>query len=371
MILESFKSFLHLSYLLSKTHLRERRRWHSASGEFQRVFYGHDHIPSPTENASGGIIKCQDLSALFPNTPKDANILYLVSSALPMFPSVMVRYAKRSGVKIVVNQNGVAFPAYHGHRCETINRPRRELLKMADYVIYQSQFGMESSNRFLLNYNGPSSVMHNPVNTSVFVPSSRKRDLRHPVLLMAGSHRHEYRVKSALQVLAQLRNGQLDARLRIAGRLAWDPSVEKCKEELLFLSDQLGVRSAVEICGEYGQNDAGALFHGADVLLHTQYMDCCPRLVVEAMACGLPVVYSASGGVPELVGDDAGIGIPVQKDWNCINVPDPVQMADGVVRVLESYEKYSVMARKRAVEQFDVVHWLDKHREIFSSVMKS
>lgn len=335
------------------------------------VFYGHDHIPRLTENASGGIIKCQDLSTLFPNTPKGANILYLVSSALPMFPSAMVRYAKRNGVKVIVNQNGVAFPAYHGHRCEIINRPRRQLLEMADYVIYQSRYSLESSNRFLGNYKGPSTVLHNPVNTSIFIPCLRKRDLKRPVLLLAGSHRHEYRVKTAIQVLAQLRNGQLDARLRIAGRLAWNLSVEKCKEGLLSMCDQLGVLSAVEICGEYGQNDAGALFHGADILLHTQYMDCCPRLVVEAMACGLPVVYSASGGVPELVGEDAGIGIPVQKDWNCINVPDPVQMADGVVRVLESYEKHSVMARKRAVKQFDVVHWLDKHREIFSSVMKA
>ena len=53
----------------------------------------------------------------------------------------------------------------------------------------------------------------------------------------------------------------------------------------------------------------------ADLLLHTKYNDPCPTVVLEAMASGLPVVYSASGGVPELVGEEAGVGIPAPFDW--------------------------------------------------------
>ena len=48
------------------------------------------------------------------------------------------------------------------------------------------------------------------------------------------------------------------------------------------------------------------LMRRAHLLLHTKVKDPCPSAVIEAMACGLPVVYPASGGTVELVGDEAG-----------------------------------------------------------------
>ena len=368
-MLDRLKSFLHLTYLEARACIKEGRRVYSPGGPEPRLYYGHDHVPGREEKSSGGMVKYQDLSVRFPNTVNGANIVYLVSSALPLFPEYVLRKAKVCGVKIVINQNGVAFPAYHAERCEIINGPRRRLMQMADYVIYQSDFSRIASDKYLCACNAPSIVLHNPVDTEVFVPAGRYVKGREMVLLLAGSHRHEYRISTALEVLSVLRRQRVPAVLRIAGNLAWDKE-EKCRESVKALAEKLGIEGFVKIEGSYTQNQAVKVLQDCDILVHTQYMDCCPRLVVEAMACGKPVIYSASGGVTELVGKEAGIGVSVSMDWNKIQTCHPSLMAEACVKVMDNYESYSGCARKRAVDRFDVSWWRKKHSEIFDAMLR-
>jgi glycosyltransferase involved in cell wall biosynthesis len=107
----------------------------------------------------------------------------------------------------------------------------------------------------------------------------------------------------------------------------------------------------------------------ADILLHTKYNDPCPGLVLEAMACGVPVVYSDSGGTPELVGDDAGIGVPAPLDFEHDHPPDPDQLADAVLAVASDRERYASEARRRAVELFDLERWIERHRAVFAELL--
>lgn len=348
---------------------RERKRWHSRPGTRSlRVYYGHDHIPRRDEPASGGIVKCQDLETIFPNTPVDASLIYLVSSALPSAPHVLRYYARRSGVKLVWNQNGVAIPAYHGTRCEHINGPRRKLFLDADYVVFQSRFCETTSRRYLGERHGPGEILYNPVDTSVFTPCGHTLRSATPVLMLAGSHCHAYRVFSALDGVAELKRRGQNVKLILAGRLAWGPHQEDCLREVISRLHALGIEDLVAVQGAYLQRDAVRVLGAADILLHTKYMDPCPRLVVEAMACGLPVVYLDSGGVPELVGDEAGVAIPVPKDWNQLHVMPARAMADAVIRVVEQYARYSTAARQRAVLRFDVGPWLARHKAIFEQI---
>ena len=85
---DSVKSFLYVSYLKAKMFLVEFLRWNNRrnSNNGCLVFYGYNHVPMPSEKPSGGIIKCQDLQRIYPNTARNANLLYLVSCALSLFP---------------------------------------------------------------------------------------------------------------------------------------------------------------------------------------------------------------------------------------------------------------------------------------------
>ena len=81
--------------------------------------------------------------------------------------------------------------------------------------------------------------------------------------------------------------------------------------------------------------------------------DPCPSAVIEAMACGLPVVYPASGGTVELVGDEAGIGVPHPDGWERDEPPDPEALADAVAQRARRPPALCAPRRgARAVERF-------------------
>jgi len=353
------------------TMIRERRRWKGAfvrePGK-ARVFYGYESVPTSREITSGGMVKNQDLQAVFPNTPRNPNLLYLVSSALPPYAPRMVRLAKKAGARFVLNQNGVAYPGWAGQGWEKINLILREILLQADYVFYQSNFCKLGADLYLGEFTGGSEILYNPVDTSFFQPARAPGSRASLRLLSAGSHTQFYRVQTAVDTLKHLRDAGIDASLEVAGRYCWMPDPREAREQLRSYIKRLHLADSVNISGPYTQEQARAIFQRADILLHTQYNDSCPRLVLEAMACGLPVVYSASGGTPELVGDAAGRGVPAPLDWQKIHPPDPGKLAAEVNEISKAYETFAFKARERAVSLFNVAPWIARHHRVFDSL---
>lgn len=343
-------------------------RWPSP-GTVQ-VFYGYRTIPRTDQTAHGGIIKFQRMQGVFPNSPGRCNILYLVSSRMPPGAVEMVRLAKRKRLRVVWNQNGVAYPAWHGPGWERTNAPLADVLHAADYVFYQSQFCQLSADKYLGKRDGPSEVLWNAVDTDVFTPVLDDPDPDGLVMLLGGSQFHWYRLEAALQVLARVANTVPHARLLVTGRLCWIPDEQQALRIAKQRAKQLQVEDRVTCLGSYRQVDAPSIFQSAHLLLHTQYNDSCPGVVLEAMACGLPVVYSRSGGVAELVGDDAGIGVPTELSWEREIPPDPDALASAVLQVAAQRKRFSQAARARAVDRFDLQPWLRRHQEVFEELCR-
>jgi UDP-glucose:(heptosyl)LPS alpha-1,3-glucosyltransferase len=68
------------------------------------------------------------------------------------------------------------------------------------------------------------------------------------------------------------------------------------------LAGRLGVSQRVIFAGPTQR--AGAFFHAADFLVHPTYYDPCSRVVLEAMAAGLPVITTRYNGAAEKITDD-------------------------------------------------------------------
>jgi glycosyltransferase involved in cell wall biosynthesis len=330
------------------------------------VFYGMPRVPGLGERTHGGLVKVQRMQAAFPNSPRRFDTLYLVSSCLPEGASAVAWLARRRGRRLVWNQNGVAYQGWHGPGWEETNAALARFLRAADHVLYQSEFCRRASDLFLGPPSGSWEVLHNPVDTAAFTPGPAQPD-GELVLLLGGTHNQRYRFESALLTLVRLVRRGLHVRLLVTGRFGWGGGPAEAAADAGRLVSRHQMEAHVEIVGAYAQEEAPALLRRAHVLLHTQYNDCCPGLVLEALACGVPVVYSASGGVPELVGEEAGIGVPAELRWDEPVVPDADALAEAVVRVRESWPRFSAAARSRSA-RFDLAAWIARHRSVFEAL---
>ena len=328
------------------------------AGPGLRVFYGWDRIPGSGEPVAGGTAKLQKLAARWPSSPTDFSLLYLGTTYLPRDLRPLLWVARRRGAKVVVNQDGVAYPGWAGERTDELNVPLRRALHGADHVLYQSLFSKRSSDAFLGVPDSPWEVLPNAVDVEAFTPGPTPAD--GPVVLLAGDQTQEYRLELALETFRYVLDAHPGARLVVSGRVISDPGPTIAR---------LGLASAVELSGRYAQREAPDLYRRAHVLLHTKVNDPCPTAVIEAMACGVPVAYPASGGTVELVGDVAGVGVPHPDGFERDEPPAPDALAAAVSRVLADRDRLSTGARERAVERFALSDWLDRHAELFESLV--
>ena len=328
------------------------------AGPGLRVFYGWDRIPGSGEQVAGGTAKLQKLAERWPNSPTDFSLLYLGTTYLPRDLRPLLWLARKRRARIVVNQDGVAYPGWAGERTDELNVPLRRAVLAADHVVYQSAFSKRSSDAFLGEPSGSWEILPNAVDVERFTPGTPPGD--GPVVLLGGDQTQAYRLELALETFRHVLDEHPTARLLVSGRLVSDPEPTLRRLEL---------RGAVDFPGGYTQADAPDVFRRAHVLLHTKVNDPCPTMVIEAMACGVPVAYAASGGTVELVEDEAGIGVPHYDGFDRDEPPSAEALAAAVLGVLAERERFASAARRRAVERFALRGWLERHGAIFAELL--
>jgi glycosyltransferase involved in cell wall biosynthesis len=331
------------------------------------VYYGHRRVPAPGELAWGGWVKLQVLGSVFPNTPRGWRLLYACSSTpTPELPALL-RLAARRRAPLIWNQNGVATPAWREDYM-LVNREIARGLRAADHVLFQSGFCRMSTELFVGLPSCGSEILYNPVDTQRFVPRERRRDGLE--ILVAGNQHVPEALEAALRAFAIVAAREPGARLVVAGRVGWSGDPGGDEREARRLAAALGVAGRVGWRGTYTQAEAPALFAGADVLLFPTVNAPCPTTVLEAIACGLPVVYASPGGTVELVGPEAGIAVDAPLSWDVFRTPDPEALADAVLRLAADLDPWAEAARRRAVESFDLRPWLERHRRLFSELLE-
>jgi glycosyltransferase involved in cell wall biosynthesis len=88
---------------------------------------------------------------------------------------------------------------------------------------------------------------------------------------------------------------------------------------------------------ECGFDGVAVWMAAADVVTLPSYMEGCPNVVLEALACGRPVVATNVGGIPEIMNDRCGRLVPPR---------DPVALAHALALVLDgSWDAETISAQ--------------------------
>jgi N-acetyl-alpha-D-glucosaminyl L-malate synthase BshA len=183
---------------------------------------------------------------------------------------------------------------------------------------------------------------------------ARCEEPRVPQLIHISNFRPVKRTLDTVEILHRVR-AAMPARLVLIGDGPERPSIEQRVRELGLeeVVTWLGERDAVE-----------PYLSEADVLLQPSAQESFGLAALEAMACGVPVVGSAVGGLREVVlNGETGLLYPMG---------DVAGMAEGVVAILrdpQRQRRYGQAGRRRALETYDRARAVRAYREVYERAM--
>jgi glycosyltransferase involved in cell wall biosynthesis len=236
----------------------------------------------------------------------------------------------------------------------------REKLFSARFVVTVTEYNKE----YICNENpdlDPEKirVVHNGVNLDSIRPASEDQREKN-LILGVGRLVPKKGFDTLLDACDILKNRGIDFKCLIAGK-GTDTDM------LLARRDQLDLGEAVEFAGAATQDQIIKLMRKATVLClpcriaEDGNRDALPTVLLEALACGLPVVSTNISGIPEIV-ESGKNGILVDPD-------DPAALADELEKLLGSQNLRRQFAKAgigRAKDSFDIIRNVGELKKLFS-----
>ncbi|HSE06906.1 MAG TPA: glycosyltransferase [Methylomirabilota bacterium] len=158
-----------------------------------------------------------------------------------------------------------------------------------------------------------------------------------------------------IEAFAHVRTGDVPATLVIVGD-------GPCRGALEARAERLGIGERVRFLG--ARSDVAMLLGGFDVFVLPSIAEGISNTILEAMASGLPVVATETGGNPELVQHDVtGRLVPV-GDRDGLAAAVGAYVADPHLRLL-----HGKAGRARAVEEFPLERMAARYRELYDALI--
>ncbi len=266
--------------------------------------------------------------------------------------------AKQRGVRIVQRLDGMNW----------IHRRRRTGLRhflrseygnlllalirrvIADHVVYQSEFTRGWWQRIYGETGKPHEVILNGVDLEEYTPEGphSRPDSCVRVQVVEGHLKdgHDLALEFAASFAERL---QAEIGRQVELCVAGDaPAEVKARAR----SGHPGLRLTFQ--GVVPRSQIPEIDRSAHLLYAAEINPPCPNSVIEALACGLPVIGFSTGSLLELIDGDAGRLAPYGGDPWRLERPDFGGLARAAVEVIAEQGRFRRAARERAEQTFDL-----------------
>lgn len=157
-------------------------------------------------------------------------------------------------------------------------------------------------------------VIENGIDPELFRPLDRSEARRSlglaedgPLLVSVGTLSPRKGFHLVMEAMTRLtRSTRLGSDLRFA-IVGGDGAEGAMEAELRALAARLGLEDRVIFAGPRSRAELAAWYSAADLFVLASAHEGCPNVVLEALACGTPVVATPVGNVAELVTEEVGI----------------------------------------------------------------
>jgi glycosyltransferase involved in cell wall biosynthesis len=253
----------------------------------------------------------------------------------------------------------------YGNRLLSIIRSR-----LATQVVYQSEFSKDWWERERGETPVQTRVIHNGVDLDLYNPHGERHlpQERYRLLLVEGSLMggYEFGLQAAVELALglsdylQAHRSERSVELMVVGRA---PQVLREKWDTYIAGKDHGGGVCLTWVGLVPPERIPAIDRSAHLLYSADINAACPNSVIEALACGLPVVAFDTGALPELVRDRAGIVVPYGGDPWRLEPPDVASLVAAAWKILQEIATFQQAARQRAEAAFGLEAMVDDYLE--------
>ena len=226
------------------------------------------------------------------------------------------------------------------------------ILKGANAIIVSTKMEKEIIESYGIN-GKKIFVIPNPIDTKRFAPLDKHRSKNKKIVLFVGPLNHNKGADIFFDIAKKLAGQRSDVAFVLIGRGELDA---KFRDEAKQYGNKIKIINYVE------DDELIKMYSLADLFVLPTHYESFGMGLVEAMACGTPVISARVGAVPEIVPEDSGFLFDYGK-WSGME-----KKINYLLDNPDALKKIGAKARDFVLKNFDISKVAEKLRQVYDSL---